>query len=136
MESLILSIAGLAISGVAGALFGRRGAGGQWLSTLIAAASAIYGIMAVVRWYGAEEVSDWQRSWALVPQGGLDGQLQFVGFHVGLDGISAVFLLPIFLVSLLGPIYGQGYWRQSENPHTGVKLRMFYGFCVAGMALL
>ncbi|HEV3343515.1 MAG TPA: proton-conducting transporter membrane subunit [Pirellulales bacterium] len=136
MESLIRSIAGLAISGAVGALFGRRSAWGQWLSTAIAAASAVYGIAAVVRWYAAGSVEDWQRSWALVPQGLADGQLQFVGFHVGLDGVSAVFILPIFLVALLGPIYGQGYWRQSENPDTGRRLRLFYGLCVAGMALL
>jgi hydrogenase-4 component B len=136
MESLIRSIAGLAISGIVGALFGRRRAWGQWLSTAVAAASAVDGIMAVVQWYASGSVEDWQRSWALVPQGLAGGRLQFVGFHVGLDGVSAVFLLPIFLVSLLGPIYGQGYWRQTDHPDTGVKLRLFYGFCVAGMALL
>src|SRR5262249_18455468 len=37
---------------------------------------------------------------------------------------------------LLGNIYGLGYWKQSEHPTTGVKLRFFYGTLTAAMALL
>ena len=57
-------------------------------------------------------------------------------FYVGIDAISAVFLLPIFLVSLLGNIYGLGYWKQAEHAENGRKLRLFYGTLTAGMALL
>jgi hydrogenase-4 component B len=57
-------------------------------------------------------------------------------FHVAVDGLSAIFLLPIFLISLLGSIYGLSYWRQSEHPRNGRKLRLFYGTLTAGMALL
>jgi hydrogenase-4 component B len=136
MELLTQAITGLAVSGVVGSLFGRRSTLGQWLSTAIAAVSAVAGFVAVGQWYGSPTIDDWQLAWPLVPQGIVDGQLNFVSLHIGLDAVSAVFLLPIFMVSLLGPIYGQGYWRQTENPDTGRKLRLFYGFCVAGMALL
>jgi formate hydrogenlyase subunit 3/multisubunit Na+/H+ antiporter MnhD subunit len=37
------------------------------------------------------------------------------------DGISAIFLAPIFLVSLLGSVYGLGYWKQTEHPENGRK---------------
>ena len=57
-------------------------------------------------------------------------------FYVGIDAISAIFLLPIFLVSLLGSIYGLGYWKQTEHAENGRKLRLFYGTLTAGMALL
>ena len=57
-------------------------------------------------------------------------------FYVGIDAISAVFLLPIFLVSLLGNIYGLGYWKQAEHAENGRKLRLFYGTLTAGMALV
>jgi hydrogenase-4 component B len=53
-----------------------------------------------------------------------------------LDGLSAVFLLPIFLIFLLGSIYGLSYWRQTEHPENGRKLRMFYGLLTASMAVV
>jgi hydrogenase-4 component B len=52
------------------------------------------------------------------------------------DALSAFFLLPVFLVALLGNVYGLGYWRQTEHPENGRKLRLFYGTLTAGMALL
>ena len=57
-------------------------------------------------------------------------------FNVAMDGLSAFFLLPIFLISLLGNVYGLGYWKQTEHPQNGRKLRLFYGTLTAGMALL
>src|SRR5207302_4153079 len=57
-------------------------------------------------------------------------------FHVAIDGLSAIFLTPIFLISLLGNIDGLGYWKQTEHPENGRKLRVFYGAVTAGMALL
>jgi hydrogenase-4 component B len=57
-------------------------------------------------------------------------------FDMAIDGLSAFFLLPIFLVFMLGSIYGLGYWKQTEHPANGRKLRLFYGLITAGMALL
>ena len=53
-----------------------------------------------------------------------------------MDGLSAIFLAPVFLISLLGNVYGLGYWKQTEHPQNGRKLRLFYGTLTAGMALL
>ena len=55
---------------------------------------------------------------------------------MGIDGLSAIFLAPVFLISLLGNVYGLGYWKQTEHPENGRKLRLFYGTLTAGMALL
>src|SRR5262249_40348680 len=57
-------------------------------------------------------------------------------FRVAVDALSALFLVPIFLIALLGSIYGEGYWKQREHPTNGRKLRLFYGLLPAGMALL
>ena len=57
-------------------------------------------------------------------------------FSVAIDGLSAIFLVPVFLISLLGNVYGLGYWKQTEHPQNGRKLRLFYGTLTAGMALL
>jgi hydrogenase-4 component B len=53
-----------------------------------------------------------------------------------MDGLSALFLVPVFLVTLLGSVYGLGYWRQIEHPTNGRKLGLFYGLLAAGMAVL
>lgn len=128
MNLLTASIAMIAISGLPGALLSRQGKAGQGLAALLSAAGTFGGLFALQRWYseGAEAV-DVRHAWSLAPD---------VDFHVGLDGLSAVFLLPIFLISLAGSIYGLGYWRQSEHPDNGRKLRLFYGLCAAGMALV
>jgi hydrogenase-4 component B len=52
------------------------------------------------------------------------------------DGLSALFLVPVYLVTLLGSVYGLGYWRQSDHPANGRKLSLFYGLLAAGMAVL
>src|SRR5690242_15565801 len=97
MELLIASIAALAASGLVACLFGRHSALGQWLSAVVSLLAAVAGLNQVGKWFTGGLGGEWERSWPLVP--GAD-------FHVALDGVSAVFLLPIFMVSLLGPIYG------------------------------
>lgn len=127
MNLLIASIAMIAVSGLPGAVLDKRRLGGQFLATLLSAAGSICGLYSVGRWFSPGEQYDLRIPWTLVP--GAD-------FHVGLDGLSAAFLLPIFVISLLGSIYGHGYWRQSEHVDNGRKLRLFYGLCAAGMATL
>lgn len=55
---------------------------------------------------------------------------------VGLDPLSAFFLVPVFLLGGLGSLYGLAYWPQRRHPGNGRKLRACWGILVAGMALL
>jgi len=55
---------------------------------------------------------------------------------VGIDSLSAFFLVPIFLMGGLGSIYGIGYWPQLHHIRNGRRLRLFWGLLVAGMSLL
>jgi hydrogenase-4 component B len=57
-------------------------------------------------------------------------------FALALDGISAVFLLPLLLVVATGAVYALGYWPQREQPANGRKLRLFYGLISGAMILL
>src|SRR5262249_23173317 len=57
-------------------------------------------------------------------------------FFVAMDDLSALFLIPIFLISALGSVYGLGYWDQRKHPGNARKLRLFYGLLRAGMGLL
>ncbi len=100
--------------------------GGQWVTTLLAVLGAGLGLGGV-GWFWATGDSQ-----PIVWPWSLPG----AEFSVGIDGLSAIFLVPIFLISLLGNVYGLGYWKQTEHPENGRKLRLFYGTLTAGMALL
>jgi hydrogenase-4 component B len=58
------------------------------------------------------------------------------GSLLGLDPLSAFFLVPVFLVGALASIYGLGYWPQARNARTARRLQLFFGLLVAAMALL
>lgn len=123
---ILVGIAIVAVSGVPGLFLSRQSTVGQWVTTVLAVGGAALGLVGVgvsVRVGDGPPLSlPWQ-----VPGG---------AFLVAVDGISAVFLAPVFLISLLGSVYGLGYWKQTEHPRNGRKLRLFYGLLTAGMALV
>jgi hydrogenase-4 component B len=126
-ESLVLlGIVVAASSGLPG-LFARRGSiGGQRATTLLAAVGAVLGLGGVVRYWSTGDSRPVVWPWSLPG----------AEFRVAMDGLSAIFLVPVFLISLLGGVYGLGYWRDSDHPGNGRKLRLFYGLLTASMALL
>ncbi len=115
----------LATSGVPGLFFRRTQAIGQWLATLLAVTGAALGLVGVGRFLATgqtQPVEDW------LPQG--------IRLNLVVDGLAAIFLIPVFLIALLGSIYGMGYWKQSEHPENGRKLRLFYGLLAGSMAFV
>ena len=97
---------------------------GQWVATVLAVASSGVGIAGVALFWATGDSQPIAVPW----------HLPGAEFSVAVDGLSAIFLLPVFLISLLGSIYGLGYWKQTEHPQNGRKLRLFYGLLAAGMA--
>ena len=99
---------------------------GQWLSCILVAIGCLLGL-AGVGYY-----------WAMGEGLGVTFPAYVLErtFKARMDGLSALFLVPVFLVTLLGSIYGLEYWRQEDHPRTGRKLCLFYGFLPAGMTLL
>ncbi len=51
-----------------------------------------------------------------------------------LDAISAVFLLPVFMIPSLGAIFGTAYWRESHHGAAAARLRVFYALMPMSMA--
>ncbi|MBI3828153.1 MAG: hydrogenase [Planctomycetes bacterium] len=119
-----IGIAG--VSGVPGLFFGRYSFTGQCVTTALSVAGSVLGLTGVGLYWLAADGRPLVLPWGVL---GAD-------FSVAIDGLSAIFLLPVFLVSILGNIYGLGYWKQADHPENGRKLRLFYGVMTAGMALL
>ena len=99
---------------------------GQWLSALLALIGGSLGIAVTLFLASSGKPSELRLPWSIPG----------AEFHVALDGLSVLFLLPVFLVFLLGSVYGLGYWKQAEHPDNGRKLRLFYGLLTAGMAIV
>src|ERR1700687_336348 len=114
-----------AVSGVPGLVLKRSSTAGQWISTGLAVLGAALGLAGVGIFWATGDSQRITRPWASVPG---------AEFDVEVDGLSALFLLPVFLVSMLGSIYGLDYWKQIVHPDNGRKLRLFYGLLTAGMA--
>lgn len=115
-----------AVSGFPGLCFSRRTSIGQQLSAVLLVLGCGYGLAGVGKFLATRETH------ALSfpsPFAGID-------FSLGIDSISAVFLLPVFVVPLLGTVYGLSYWKQAENPQNGRKLRIFYGLLAGSLGLL
>jgi len=55
---------------------------------------------------------------------------------LGLDALSAVFLLPVCLLSACAAVFDLGYWRQAEHPHDGRQLRVFAGLLTGSLIAL
>ncbi len=126
-ETLVLvGLAVMAVSGVPGLFLDRRTTTGQRLTTGLAVLGAGLGLIGLLAYWVAGGGDDIAWPWP-VPGG---------EFRVGIDGLSAVFLLPVFLIFLLGSVYGLEYWKQTEHPANGQKLRLFYGLLGGAMALL
>ncbi|HEX2957478.1 MAG TPA: proton-conducting transporter membrane subunit [Chitinispirillaceae bacterium] len=115
-----------AMSGVPGLFFKRGSVLAQKIAVVAMGASAILGLITVF------------------PFLFIDAPAKMVSFpwfvmgqcYIGVDSLSAFFLIPILLMGLLGSVYGLGYWTSDRNPANSRKLTLFWGLLVAGMILL
>ena len=110
---VIAGIACHALSGVPGLFVRHDPSAGQRLAVVLAVVGSVFGIIGSLA--------------------ALWDPVQLIPF-MRLDAIAAIFLIPIFLVSALGSVYGLEYWAQADHPENGRKLRAFYGFVTAGLA--
>jgi hydrogenase-4 component B len=110
---VLLGIGCHAFSGVPGLFMGRKSEGGTKASVLFALLGSVLGITGAL----AALLRPAAPTWA-----------------VSIDGLSVLFLLPIFVIPALCSLYGWGYWKQAEHPLNGQKLRLFYGLVTAALA--
>jgi hydrogenase-4 component B len=119
---ILLAIFLVGISGVPGLFLNRLSAWGERSAVALLGVGSALGIWSALQ--GTTGTVSWP--W-FYPDG---------DFAWGIDGLSTLFLLPIFLITFLSAVYGLSYWKQVDRPANGQKLRVFFGFMAAGMALL
>lgn len=113
-------------SGLPGFLFGRKSNFGQLLSSLILVAANVWGLVAIVLWWYAPDSSGLR----------LPSPIDGVTVSIGMDGLSAFFLVPVLVVTALASIYGLQYWKQSEHPDNGRRVTLFLGMMTGAMTVL
>lgn len=125
---VLIAVALAAASGLPALVLPRSSLAGQRLAAGLMALAGLAGLAGAL----------------LVLLGPAGQGLQTVGFPwpavggglVGVDCLSAFFLVPVFLMGALGSLYGLGYWPQDRHGRNARKLQVFWGLMVAGMALL
>src|SRR6266852_4822376 len=107
---VLLAIALVSCSGLPGVFLPRRSAAGQWLSVLLMVAGGSLGLFGALLSLAPGQSAPVRIPWS-VPGAHFGSSAEF---SVALDSLSVMFLLPVFLVPLLGSIYGLEYWRQAD----------------------
>lgn len=126
LKLILLAAAMLGTSGIP-ALFGRRRSGaGQGVAAAFLVAGSATGLVGAV-WSLLSPAPDALDMGWFLPVG---------SFSVAVDALSAVFLVPVFVVPALGAVYGLGYWPQRKHPASGRKLSFSYGVLAGAMALV
>jgi len=124
MATFILSILVLIFSGFASLLFHRKpwtsgiGAGGALLGSVL-------GLWPVCRTLGGHPLTGFSMS----------GSLLLDSVRLGMDPLTAFFLLPVYLLTALAALYGHAYFRRTETRPLGFSW-FCYNLLAASMALV
>jgi len=118
----------MGVSGVTGYLFPSRSAIGQRVVAVLMTCGSAVGLSGCLLSFTGR----WALPCALDHAWSLPG----CRFAVGLDALSAVFLLPVFVLPALGAWYGLAYWRAASHPANARRLGAAYGALAGAMALV
>ncbi len=125
-ETILLGAAVSAFSGIPALLTSARSTLGQTTAALLNLTGCLLGLAGVWVYFSS----------GAVPLQSFPSPIPGVDFSVGLDGLSAFFLLPVLLVCGLASIYGLQYWPQSKGLPNSRRLSFFLGLMTAAMVVL
>ncbi|MDA3811489.1 MAG: proton-conducting transporter membrane subunit [Spirochaetaceae bacterium] len=122
---IIISISIIALSGIPGIFLSHSSGWGQRISVFLICLGSLSGLIGVGLTFFYPDNALYFFPWQ-AEQNPL----------LGIDTLSAFFLVPIFLIGSLGSIFGLGYWSQKNNKPKAAMIHIFSGILMAGMALL
>jgi len=123
---LFLAVALQAVSGLPMLFPAGSPAGRQRLSALLMVAGALAGVAGALNALIFPAPIIYLLEWSL----------PFGPAAIGIDSLSAIFLLAIFFVTGCSAVYSVGYWPAAEHPHSIRRLTVFTGFLAASLALV
>jgi len=96
---------------------------GQRLAALLMSVAALVGLAGAAITLIFRVTATYELAWSL----------PFGAMTFAVDPLSALFTIPVLLVSLCCGIYSLGYWPAREHPRTVRKLTFFLGLLVSAM---
>jgi len=123
---LVLGGAFLCVAGGVPGLFLPPGASARRIATAGSVGGSLLGLVGAVSAAVTGRVDTLTRSWPLPG----------ASFHVELDALSAIFLVPLFLVSALAAISGARSFGDAEHPSDARRTRLFFGLVTGAIALV
>src|ERR1035437_5012952 len=121
LELILIAMVLAAASGLPGLCLARASVWGQRIAVGMMSGAAIAGLVGAWSGLHGDQQPESSFPWPAIGDA-----------VVGVDALSAFFLVPIFLMGALGAIYGLGYWPQRQHAGNGRQLRLFWGLLVAG----
>jgi hydrogenase-4 component B len=123
---LCLAAGLVALSGFPGLLLSRRPGTGQRIAAVLSVAGSLLGLATAVGLLLAPSADVFEAGW----------NLPFGPCEVAADPLSALFLIPVFLVSGCGAVYALAYWPAEAHPESEAGMTFFFGLLAASMAFL
>lgn len=124
ISPLIPIVTAAALATIAGAPMLIDSAKGEKLSSWVQIAASLIGIAGALQALLSASNERWLISWGL----------PFGPAEIGIDPLSALFLIPVFLVSACCAIYSLGYLPAAENSDTAPRLATFFGILAGSLA--
>ena len=128
VDPVLLVLDATLVMGCAGipGLFLKRPGPGQVVAALCTICAALIGIPTVLQLLLSGTTATRSIAWSL-PFGPCD---------LAIDPLSALFLIPVFLVTAAGSLFAVGYWPARQYRRSEPGLTLFFGTLGASMALL
>jgi hydrogenase-4 component B len=97
---------------------------GQLMATILMLAASALGLIGAILTLISGRTELFQLAWTL----------PFGQAEIGVDPLSAWFLLPIFLVPGCAALYARSYWHADHYPHNVRKMTFFFGLMAGFMS--
>jgi hydrogenase-4 component B len=119
----LTAVALAAVSGLPGLLLPRDSAAADRCAALLLGLAALCACAAAIAVVSGAPETTLALPWLVLGE----------RVAVGLDGLSAFFLLPVFGITSVASLYALAYWPAREHPRSARRLRFAFGLIAAGV---